>query len=520
MFNRQLNRMRLLAFTTTALLAPSFSVAAPSAGQLLSEVQGQFPAIYLPSVGARNPALTQWNMPEDEGPGIDVKGFRFEGNKRVSDEVLQQGFRELADTRLTPRQIYSLTDLIKQIYAQQDLAVSAQVPPQNVDDGVILLTIHESGFTGVELDYGFEDSFNVELDQIEAVAGAAVSDPNSARISEMQRGQLLAIDLHGVAVSGGNHPDDEGDQQLELWVENTAIYSGTLELDNAGNSETGEAQLRLTSLYASPFGRGGATYINAVKSEASEYASLAYRGPVGLQGSTIDLQLGSLNYKLNGVSASASSLSLGYRYPLLRTVPDNLFLTLMAERRELDARLDTLDITLDGNSAFEIGRLTYNAELTTGWDGNQANSSAFTVLSGFVNFSRRYPSGWRYNANLSGQWSDSNLNDAERLHLGGAQGLRGYSSNDGLADRGALLRLDLSKQLNDKLRVAAFYDAADVQLRASDTTKSSVSSVGVEGQLSFEGDINLKLGLAQALRDKGATRAGDNAFHARLSIPF
>lgn len=512
--------MRLLAFTTTALLAPSLSVAAPSAGQLLSEVQGQFPAIYLPSVGARNPALTKWAMPEDEGPGIDVKGFRFKGNQSVSDKALQQGFSELTNTRLTPRQIYSLTDLIKQIYAQQDLAVSAQVPPQDVEDGVILLTIHESGFAGVELDYGFEDSFNVELDQIEAVAGASVSNPNAARISEMQRGQLLAIDLHGVAVSGGNHPNDEGDHQLELWVENTATYSGTIELDNAGNSETGEAQLRLTSLYASPVGRGGATYINAVKSEASEYASLAYRGPLGFQGATIDLQLGTLNYKLNGASASASSLSLGYRYPILRTVPDNLFLTLMAERRELNARLDTLDITLDGNSAFEIGRLTYNAELTTGRTSSRAKSSAFTALSGFVNFSRRYPSGWRHNANLSGQWSDSNLYDAERLHLGGALGLRGYSSNDGLADRGVLLRLDLSKQLSDKLRVGAFYDAAAVQLRASDTTGSRISSLGIEGQLNLEGDINLKLGLAQALNDRGSTTAGDNRLYARLSVPF
>ncbi len=513
--------MRLPIVLLIAVAAGTETQATPSSGQLLSEAQRQFPAIYLPSVGYRDPSAVSWTLPEDEGPGLTVKGFRFDGNQRISDQQLQQAFSLYASTNLTPRQIYSLTDLVKQLYAAMDLAVSAKVPPQDVEDGIVLFQIREAEFAGVELDYGFEDSFNVELEQIEAIAGAGVLDRTLPRLSEMQRGQLLAIDLHGVAVSGGNHPDEDGNQMLELWVENTPTYSGTVELNNAGNPETGEAQVRLTSLYASPFARGGATYINALKSESANFASLAYRGPVGLQGATIDLQLGLFDYSTSTDNDNAQSYSIGYRYPIVRSVPANLFVTALAERRDLGYLLDTFDLTFDGNRAFKVGRLTYSAQLATGSADSAALDKEFSKFAGFLNFSQRYSNGWRYNARLSGQLSDSDLDDAERIILGGPEGLRGYSSEDGLADQGLMLNLDLQKQISDRLRLGVFYDAATVRPRESDGQTIEMTNIGLSSRFSFEGGISLTLSTARALNDSlGSTESGDQSAYLNLSVPF
>lgn len=513
--------MRVPFVLLIAVAAGTETQAAPSSGKLLSEAQRQFPTIYLPSVGYRDPSAVNWTLPEDEGPGLTVKGFRFDGNQSISDQKLQQAFSLYANTNLTPRQIYSLTDLVKQLYAAKDLAVSAKVPPQDIEDGIVLFTIREAEFAGVELDYGFEDSFNVELEQIEAIAGAGVLDETAPRLSEMQRGQLLAIDLHGVAVSGGNHPDEDGNQLLELWVENTPIYSGTVELNNAGNPETGEAQLRLTSLYASPFERGGATYVNALKGENSNFASLAYRGPVGLHGATVDLQLGLLEYSTSTSTSNAQSYSFGYRYPIVRSVPSNLFVTALVEHRDVGHNLDTVDFTFDGNRAFGIGRLTYSAQITTGSSDSATLGGEFNKLSGFLNFSQRYPSGWRYNARLSGQLSDSDLTDAERMILGGTEHLRGYTSEDGLADRGLIVNLDLHKQINERFRLGLFYDVASVRPRESVRKSVEMADIGLSARISFKEDVRLTLSAARALNDSlGSTESGDQRAYLNLSIPF
>ena len=512
-------RAPLLTFTLWSLSWTS--AAAPSTGQLLQEAQRQFPAIYLPSVGYRNPSEVLWTMPEDEGPGIAVKGFRFEGNKSLSDQQLKEAFSPYSDTSLTPRQIYSLTDLIKQLYASTDLAVSAKVPPQDVEDGIVLFNIREAGFAGVELDYGFEDSFNVDLEQIEAIAGAGVIDVEQPKLSEMQRGQLLTIDLHGVAVSGGNHPNEEGDQQLELWVENTATYSGTVEVDNSGNRETGEAQLRLTSLYASPFNRGGATYVNLITSENSRFGSVAYRGPVGLHGATFDVQLGLLNYDTGSISSNAQSYALGYRYPVTRSVQRNLFATLLAEHRDLGYVLNTLDLTFDGNRAYRVGRLTYSAQFTVGDTDENSSRGSFSKISGFLNFSQRYPSGWRYNARLSGQFSDVELGDAERMILGGREGLRGYTSVDGLTDNALMVNLDLQKQLSDRLRLGVFYDAARAEDPQIAGFQATMANLGISSRINLKEDITLDFDAARALNNSfGATQRGDNRIYGRLTIPF
>lgn len=513
--------MRRYCLPLLFLALPLSATAAPSIGQLLNESQAQFPSIYLPSVGQLSASKANWQLPEDQGPGIRVDQFHFVGNTSVPDTVLQQAFAPYTGRDLTPRQIYSMTDLVKQTYRQLDIAATAEVPPQDVVDGVVTIEVHEARFAGVELDYGFEDHFNVDLERIQEVAGYNVGNNPPLRIAEMERGQLLAIDLHGVAVSGGHHPNAEGDQLLELWVENTPVYSGTLDLNNSGNSDTGEQQLVLTSLYSSPFDRGGATYINAIKSEGLNFASLAYRGPLGYDGATFDLQLGLLNADIAAGGDNAQSYSIGYRYPILRTVPHNLFVTALAERRDLGYNIDTLDLTLDGNKAFTGARLTYSAQLTLGQSDQKAEDGQFGIVSGFVNYSRFYDSGWRYSARLVGQLASEDLGTSDRLIVTGKDGLRGYNSGELLADQGALFRLDLNKRVDDKLTLGSFIDYASLRPVKSVSDQIILGNLGLQGRFRLTPELELSLSLAKTVKDSpGPTNQGDRQLYLNASFSF
>ena len=510
-------RNALLPLLLTSHLANSASL-----GQLLNQAQQEFPVIYLPSVGIIGESSKSFTLADGEGVGIVVNGYRFSGNDSLSNSTLEAALKPFSQRTLTPKQIYSLTSFIRQLYREYDIVATAEVPPQDVEGGIIDIQITESRFAGVELDYGFEDSFNVSLERIETTAQNGISSDQPLKVSELERGQLLAIDLHGVAVSGGHHPDGSGGEVLELWIENTPKFSGTLDFKNRTDSNE-KIQAVLTSLYSSPFNRGGALYINGIKEEQLNFASLAYRGPIGYDGATFDIQAGTLQSDRSSSGSRAYSYSAGYRYPVVRSVAHNLFLTTQAERRDLGYHLDSLTLSLDGNRALNWGRLTYNTAVTLGENDslNSSSSGEFKLASGFLNYNQRSESGWRTNARLSGQLTSTPLDDSERLIVGGPNALRGYTAADGLADQGLLLRLDLRKQVSQKLTLGVLYDRGELQSRKGDKTNLRLSNLGAAMRYSLDKDMRLEISAAKALDDStGRTQRGDWQLHAQFTIPF
>ena len=538
---------------------------APSVGQILNESQNQFPSIYLPSVGYRPaPSFTLIESNEDS-PKLSVEGVTFSGNDSISDEALQTAFAPYVKRELSPKQVYALTDLIKYIYEQNDQMAVATVPKQDVSAGIVRFDIRESTFDGVELDHAFEDHFNVPLDRIEAIATQDTKINDPIILSEIRRGHLLAIDLHGVAVSGGIHPSSDNGQQLELWVENSDRVVSELTLDNQAKQELGSVKATLNTLIASPTQRGGAAYFSAIKSEGLSYASLAYRGPAGLRGATFDLQFGRLDYTLTSnpfdvtqPTGDATSASLGYRVPVLRTLPHNLFVTLMVERETLrekhrqagmwsvtkDYHVDTLDLTLDGNKATYHGQYTYRLKSRFGHNqikpslrasqGRDTTSGAFNLVSGFIKHQQRWGDQWRSNIDLSGQWSSSNLDDTTRFYLGGHQKMRGYNPGEGLADRGFMANVNVSKRINDQLNVGGFFDWGYIQQRSKNRTDEGVtinarnhyqlSDVGLKARYGRWDDLQVDLSVARALASAPSshsrTRSGDVRMAISLLIPF
>jgi hemolysin activation/secretion protein len=496
----------------------------------------------------------RFQFPEENSndPKLKVNNFEFTGVNSIDIDYLNKAFLPFEGQSFTPKQLLELTDLITDTYRVHDIAAVARIPAQDVKNGTIRFDIHESNFVGTVIDHGFEDHFNVPLDRVEAVASLPLSDNSTLILSERERQQLLTIDMHGISVSGGLQVNDDGDQELELWVENSDTLSGTIDINNNGFSDNAEEQAVLTSILYSPFRRGGASYLNAIKSAQSDYLSLSYRGPIGLRGSTLDLQAGALSADTGIKRHQATSYSLGIRYPLIRTLSSNLFLSVIAEHRHLkesstsvtdrDYKVDTLRVTLDGNRAFNRDRLTYRLQTTLG-KTNLNNSpnrvddlvhahtqGAFNTLSGFLTYQMRLTDHWQLLTNVQGQLSGKNLDDSQRFIAGGSQGLRGFSANELLVDQGALIRIDMIKQLNDKWRLGGFIDWARVEKRNNNSNingtplevnnRMNAYNWGLTSTYRSEESLRIDLTLAQALSDTLGVITDQGDVQAMLNLKW
>ena len=70
---------------------------------------------------------------------------------------------------------------------------------------------------------------------------------------------------------------------------------------------------------------------------------------------------------------------------------------------------------------------------------------------------------WSGSARLRGQWASRNLDSQNRFSLGGASGVRAYTTVDGFGDDAALLSLEVNKRLMRGLAVGGFYDGGVVR---------------------------------------------------------
>ncbi len=82
---------------------------------------------------------------------------------------------------------------------------------------------------------------------------------------------------------------------------------------------------------------------------------------------------------------------------------------------------------------------------------------------------------------VRGQWASRNLESYNQFTLGGINGVRAYTSVDGLGDHGVLASLELTQALSPGLSVTAFYDGGQVQNQADPVTSSSLNRYSLRG---------------------------------------
>ncbi|MFY7865587.1 ShlB/FhaC/HecB family hemolysin secretion/activation protein [Roseateles sp.] len=83
---------------------------------------------------------------------------------------------------------------------------------------------------------------------------------------------------------------------------------------------------------------------------------------------------------------------------------------------------------------------------------------------------------WRVEYRLRGQWASRNLDSYNRMSLGGVNGVRAYTTADGVGDSGAQWSIDLVRRVSGTQSVGVFYDGGVIRPNQNAVTGSLNSS--------------------------------------------
>ncbi|MBA3594369.1 MAG: hypothetical protein M3Q12_14610 [Pseudomonadota bacterium] len=513
------------------ICAPAFSqqLQRPDAGTL-QEVQRQTPL--LPPTGAPQislPPATQ-SLPTASTVRMSPAAFRFEGNSIFADSILAA---LVADRVNQPTDLAGLTEAagrISRYYrAQGYLLTEAYVPEQAflAAGGTVTIAVVEARIGKVQVQVAGQ---NASASYVRRVVEANLRP--GALISEylLDKSVLLLRDVAGVDASATVQPGQQtGQADVTIAVQSRGlILDGSVGMDNFGARAAGawhsSGNLNVSNL----IGRGDVLSARVQLSEASrsQLYRLAYALPVGADGARLTLSAARTDYALGqpftalGATGKAEVLGLTLTRPLIRSREANVYGLLALEHKKFTDQLTTpatesgrrilaTRVGVLGNFTDELvgtgasssyaltaalGRTRMDAR-SLGFDqgpGGLRTAGGFGKLNLEFQRSQFFDNPSSVHMNLQAQMASKNLASAEKMALGGPNGVRSYPVGEGIGDSGLLLNLEYRYQLpaaiavaGEPVSLAAFYDYGTVRVNHDDsalpggTNRVSLGAVGI-----------------------------------------
>lgn len=132
---------------------------------------------------------------------------------------------------------------------------------------------------------------------------------------------------------------------------------------------------------------------------------------------------------------------------------------------------------------------------------------------------------------LRGQLASKNLDSYNKIALGGVNGIRAYSTQDGVGDSGIQASFDISKQINSHVYAGIFYDVGTVKLHTNPlttdiTNRTSLMGAGAQFGGNYE-RLNWSISLAKSFGSYDTdfpagsiTKLGSWYTYAQLSLAY
>lgn len=531
-----------------ALNAPVAAQQIPDAGSQSRSLQPTSPPPPL-----RSPNLSVQPAPDAQSPGpaggerIAVRVLRFTGNAAFGDGELIQA------TGFTPGSQYSVADLralaerITAHYRSRGFLVArAVLPPQEIRDGIVLVSVLEGSYDKITLRNSTNLSAAIPkalLDDVQE--GAKVQAP------ALERLLLRLSDLPGVTVRSTLQPGASvGTSELVVDVAPGKVLTGEVQADNHGSRYTGESRLGLNLNANNLAGLGDVASVRVLTSgNGLNYGRVAWQGQFGAVRGGVAYS--DMRYRLGRdfapleASGNARIASAFGSYPILRSRNDNLNLTIAHDAKKFQDRIDltathstkTARVTMIGLSGAQLddwsgggvsnysltwttGRLSIESALAKLADaaGPMAHGTyqklAFTVAR-----QQRLPGPFSLSVALAGQFASKNLDASEKLSLGGANGVRAYPEGEAQGDTGLLVNAELRAAVPQwaefgpgQLQLAAFVDHGTVQLNRNPylptRNRRTLGGAGL-GLIWNVEDLTLRAYYARKIGDEAAQSAPD-----------
>ena len=504
---------------------------------------------------------------------ITPSTFRFIGNKVFTGEKLASLVENLAGQ---PTDLAGLTAAAARVtayYRARGYPLTEVYLPEQAfaaSGGEVTFEVVEVkiGRVLLELD---GDGDGVSRAFIEDVLARQLKKGDNVTDYGLDKPVLLLRDLAGLEATATVEPGAErGQVNVRVNVKARGRYTdGSVSLDNYGSSTAGALRATAAVNISNLLERGDVLSASGqiTEQQGSNMFRVGYNVPVGSTGTRIGVVAARLNYALGkqfaalGATGKADVTGLTVTQPLLRARENNLnFQALLEDKRLLDqtatpilkserqvvsARLglagDFVDRLL-GTPALSVysvhvatGRLTLDPADLAPDQGSTGLQTAgnFNKINADYQRTQYVGPNASVHALLQTQWAYKNLNSAEKMSLGGPNGIRAYPVGESIGDTGALFSLEYRHQLppdvslwGAPISLLAFYDYGQVRLNqngplvAGAVNSIELGGAGVGAMLGrLGGRFALKTHLAwRTTRDAVPSADADRSPRAWLSL--
>lgn len=432
------------------------------------------------------PSATPRVDPTSGAKTIVVDHFAFEGNTLIGSEELQSLLAAYRDKPVTLLDIYNAADKIASYYASRGYALaSVNVPPQKVENGVILLQISEGRIGQISVEGASIYRPERIKDQLPDVKPGTIYNGSVFRDSMRQVNALPGIKARAILKPG----EEYGTSDMVVRVDEDP-FSASAAIDNYGRENIGEFRLSTTATLNSPSGVGDQLNIVGLISEHSllRYAYIDYSLPIAI-GTRVKISYSDANFEVDDAPVDGKTRSGGLSVERTSFFGNADILSFNAGISRTESNADFTGLTFISTkiTLLEIGALwTHNYRSGAASQFTTSMSSNFNRMTRaeLLNASASDPAGdqrfrWEIDAqhlqplpwqlqllgHVNAVYSPDPLVDTEAYSLGGPNSVRGFPAAEIRGDRGFLGSLSLRRPMsfaNMQWAGRIFFDAGKV----------------------------------------------------------
>ncbi|MBU6257600.1 MAG: ShlB/FhaC/HecB family hemolysin secretion/activation protein [Burkholderiales bacterium] len=445
-----------------------------------------------------------------EGPRVTVRQFDFAGNRLLGSGALQSAVAPWLGHADSVDDLRRAAAAVEQAYRERGWLARALLPVQDISGGRVRIEIVEARMGRVIVARGSAALPARLVEQIRLILAADLPAGQPLDLHRLERGLIIAGEIPGVLLRGSLAAGaDPARTDLLLELHPAARTAARVGIDNGGNRATGATRLTAQVTALAPLGGGERLSVALAATEGSAYLGGDASWPVALAALAqwrIGLHASALEYTvLPGLNPSGGAaprghsgvLGVGLEYPLRRTPFASATLQLGIGARTVvnrnggpvdpalptpadESKAGLLQIGIAASryepawgGATTAGSLTLSAghlSLAGSPASAIAADAAYAHTQGGYAVARWSAShlqplrpGLALLASAQGQWASTNLDPAEKLYLGGMNGVRAYPTGEAGGSSGWLLNLELRRQLGPHWLASAFVDRGQIE---------------------------------------------------------
>jgi hemolysin activation/secretion protein len=489
------------AALTAVLCGFAFAQQRPDAGQVLEQAREplRIPPPAEPVVP--KPPEPKPALPVSPQLRVLVKEFTFTGNTIYSDERLRALTNEFLNKELDFEGLNDAATAVRTYYRSHGYFLAqAYLPQQAIRDGVVQIGVIEGRIGQVELDS--KPAVRISDRLLAGIVATHLKQGEIITETGLERPLLLINDLPGAQVTSEIRPSRTiGAADLRVNVDEVQNrFNGFVDADNYGNRFTGEYRVGTNLNWNSPLHYGDqATFRGFVSDEGMWFTRFAYLVPVGYYGTRLGASYSKFEYRLTKDFASLQANGEGevksiYAFhPIVRTRNSNFIAQLSYEDKRLIDRVEsTGSLEQRDISDWKLGAV---GDFRDGFLGGGLNAYALTYTVGNLGIAppavaaadvapgtgrntlgdfrkinvdgrrlQRITDNASFLLSFSGQRASKNLASAEKMSLGGPNGVRAYPVGEATADDALIITSEARyivprvKLLDGDFTVSGFVD--------------------------------------------------------------